>query len=579
MHMADALVSPAVGGAVWVATAATAVYCAKKVREQNDPAKVPLMGVTGAFIFAAQMLNFTIPGTGSSGHLGGGLILAILLGPEAAFLTMASVLTVQALFFADGGLLALGCNIFNLGVFPAFIAYPIFKRIVGEKWTVGRVATASVLGVEAGLLLGALGVVFETTASQISALPFATFVVIMLPIHAVIALFEALVTAAVVLFVRRAHRAQIALGARPQARADRAGDRRGVVGSRVRVVRVGGSRRSRVVDREGHRERGTRGKHGGGGPRRRGCAAGEDGVPARLRLQALGGRRRGRTRRARVAGGGRRDECRRAGGRSDHPGSGRAHRPGAGCGPPRTHAERAELAPTPPRIAVVPPPCYYRAAVLKLLVGNQERHFMEVVHMRTGIHPEYVESKVHCSCGNTFITRSTKAELHIELCNKCHPFYTGQQKFVDTGGRVQRFSDKFGGAADTVMAKTIALKEARQKAHEDALAAARDAKAVKDAAEAERLAKLPKPKAVVEAAPAEDTVAVEADAIDESAVEETPAEAVVEEAPAEAVVEAEEAPAEAVAEDAVAAEEAPADEPAADEPVAEVTEETVEAAE
>jgi large subunit ribosomal protein L31 len=202
---------------------------------------------------------------------------------------------------------------------------------------------------------------------------------------------------------------------------------------------------------------------------------------------------------------------------------------------------------------VVPPPCYYRAAVLKLLVGNQERHFMEVVHMRTGIHPEYVESKVHCSCGNTFITRSTKAELHIELCNKCHPFYTGQQKFVDTGGRVQRFSDKFGGAADTVMAKTIALKEARQKAHEDALAAARDAKAVK---------------AVVEAAPAEDTVAVEADAIDESAVEETPAEAVVEEAPAEAV-----------AEDAVAAEEAPADEPAADEPVAEVTEETVEAAE
>jgi large subunit ribosomal protein L31 len=217
---------------------------------------------------------------------------------------------------------------------------------------------------------------------------------------------------------------------------------------------------------------------------------------------------------------------------------------------------------------VVPPPCYYRAAVLKLLVGNQERHFMEVVHMRTGIHPEYVESKVHCSCGNTFITRSTKAELHIELCNKCHPFYTGQQKFVDTGGRVQRFSDKFGGAADTVMAKTIALKEARQKAHEDALAAARDAKAVKDAAEAERLAKLPKPKAVAEAAPAEDTVAVEADAIDESAVEETPAEAVVEEAPAEAV-----------AEDAVAAEEAPADEPAADEPVAEVTEETVEAAE
>ena len=109
---------------MWVASAGVAVYCAKKVREENDPAKIPLMGVLGAFIFAAQMLNFTIPGTGSSGHLGGGLILAILLGPDAAFLTIASVLTVQALFFADGGLLALGCNIFNMGVFPSVRRVP-----------------------------------------------------------------------------------------------------------------------------------------------------------------------------------------------------------------------------------------------------------------------------------------------------------------------------------------------------------------------------------------------------------------------------------------------------------------------
>ena len=94
MHMADALVSPAVGGTMWAASAVTAAYCAKMVREEDDPARVPLMGVAGAFIFAAQMLNFTIPGTGSSGHLGGGLILAILLGPEAAFLVMASVLAV-----------------------------------------------------------------------------------------------------------------------------------------------------------------------------------------------------------------------------------------------------------------------------------------------------------------------------------------------------------------------------------------------------------------------------------------------------------------------------------------------------
>ena len=80
------------------------------------------------------MINFTIPGTGSSGHLGGGMILAILLGPHAAFLVMASVLTVQALFFADGGLLALGCNIWNLGVYPCYLIYPlIYKPLVGRR--------------------------------------------------------------------------------------------------------------------------------------------------------------------------------------------------------------------------------------------------------------------------------------------------------------------------------------------------------------------------------------------------------------------------------------------------------------
>ena len=67
--------------------------------------------------------------------------------------------------------------------------------------------------------------------------------------------------------------------------------------------------------------------------------------------------------------------------------------------------------------------------------------------MKSGIHPEYVECTVRCSCGNTFKTHSTKSEIQVELCNECHPFYTGQQKFVDTGGRVQRFADKFGGAA------------------------------------------------------------------------------------------------------------------------------------
>jgi large subunit ribosomal protein L31 len=64
--------------------------------------------------------------------------------------------------------------------------------------------------------------------------------------------------------------------------------------------------------------------------------------------------------------------------------------------------------------------------------------------MKTDLHPNYVTTTVHCSCGNSFETRSTKADLHVELCNECHPFYTGKQKLVDTGGRVERFERRYG---------------------------------------------------------------------------------------------------------------------------------------
>jgi cobalt/nickel transport system permease protein len=205
MHMADALISPAVGGTMWAAAAGLVAYSSRKVKDELDDRKIPLMGVLGAFIFAAQMINFTIPGTGSSGHLGGALILAVLLGPYAAFLTIASVLTIQALFFADGGLLALGCNIFNLGFFPCFFAYPfIYKKIAGEKPTPGRILLGASLAAVIGLQLGAFCVVLETTFSGISELPFKTFLLLMQPIHFAIGIVEGVVTAAVVTFVWKA---------------------------------------------------------------------------------------------------------------------------------------------------------------------------------------------------------------------------------------------------------------------------------------------------------------------------------------------------------------------------------------
>lgn len=205
MHMADALLSPAVGVTMWGVSAATITYCSKKIRMDMDDRKIPLMGVLGAFIFAAQMINFTIPVTGSSGHLGGVLILSILLGPYAAFLTIASVLVVQALFFADGGLLALGCNIFNLGFLPAFIAYPfIYKKIAGNTPSPAKIPVASMAAAAIGLQMGSLGVVVETVLSGISSLPFQVFVVFMQPIHLVIGIVEGMITASVISFVYNA---------------------------------------------------------------------------------------------------------------------------------------------------------------------------------------------------------------------------------------------------------------------------------------------------------------------------------------------------------------------------------------
>jgi cobalt/nickel transport system permease protein len=214
MHMADALISPAVAGTMWVVSGGLLAWCARKVKQLRDDRLVPMMGVLGAFVFTAQMINFSIPVTGSSGHLGGGLILSVLLGPYAAFLVIASVLTVQSLFFADGGLLALGCNIFNLGFTPAFIAYPfLYKPLAGQDGSGTRAWVAAVVAAVVGLQLGAFGVVLQTALSGITELPFGKFALIMQPIHLAIGLVEGLVTAAVVAVVARAR--PEALGGRP----------------------------------------------------------------------------------------------------------------------------------------------------------------------------------------------------------------------------------------------------------------------------------------------------------------------------------------------------------------------------
>lgn len=205
MHMADALISPAVGGTMLAASAGVAAYSIKKIQNDLDEKKIPLMGVMGAFVFAAQMINFSIPGTGSSGHLGGGMLLAILLGPYAGFLTMASILLIQALFFGDGGLLAYGCNVFNLGFYTCFIAYPlIYKRFIRKGINPRRIFAASMASALVGLQMGAFSVVLETLLSGKTELPFGTFVLLMQPIHLAIGVVEGFITAGVVAFVWKA---------------------------------------------------------------------------------------------------------------------------------------------------------------------------------------------------------------------------------------------------------------------------------------------------------------------------------------------------------------------------------------
>lgn len=205
MHMADALVSPAVAVTAGVVAATLIAVASRQVKRSTRDGLTSMMGVLGAFVFAAQMINFTIPGTGSSGHIIGGVLLSAILGPWAGFLTICSVLIVQCLVFADGGLMALGCNILNMGVISCLVAYPlVYKPIVtGGRLNAKRLSVASIAACTVSLLIGAFLVTLETEASGITALPFGTFLGVMLPIHAVIGACEGVATALVLVFVLR----------------------------------------------------------------------------------------------------------------------------------------------------------------------------------------------------------------------------------------------------------------------------------------------------------------------------------------------------------------------------------------
>ena len=205
MHMSNELLSvPVTVVTLAIAFGAVAV-ASRKSRNSMQSERLPLMGVMGAFVFAAQMINFTLPGLGTSGHLGGAVLLAILLGRANAIITMCGILIIQCLLFQDGGLLALGCNIINMGIVPAVVGYAVYRAALGEssRATPGRQYLAAWVACLVGVVSGAALVPVEATVSGILQVPLLEFTGVMVGVHLLIALVEGLITFAVLAYLRR----------------------------------------------------------------------------------------------------------------------------------------------------------------------------------------------------------------------------------------------------------------------------------------------------------------------------------------------------------------------------------------
>ena len=200
MHIPDGFLSIGTSVATWIASAGSLSYAVRRVDQALGERQVPLMGVTAAFIFAAQMMNFTVAG-GTSGHLLGGALAAILLGPWAGMIVLTSVLVVQALLFQDGGLVALGANILNMSivaVLAGWVVYTGLKRLLsGRTWAsmLSGFAAAWLSVVVASLIAAA-----ELAISGTS--PWSVVLPAMGLVHMLIGIGEGLITVAVLAFLR-----------------------------------------------------------------------------------------------------------------------------------------------------------------------------------------------------------------------------------------------------------------------------------------------------------------------------------------------------------------------------------------
>jgi cobalt/nickel transport system permease protein len=201
MHIPDGFLSTPVWTGAAAVSAGAIALAVRKTAVSADEKRIPLMGVTGAFIFAAQMVNFPIA-VGTSGHLVGGVLAMLLLGPWASILVMSAILIVQALLFQDGGITALGANILNMGVVSALCGYAssriLLRFLPGTRGAAASGFVGAWLAVVAGSALASVEIALSGTAPLTAVLPAMTAV------HALIGIVEGLITSVAFAFIARA---------------------------------------------------------------------------------------------------------------------------------------------------------------------------------------------------------------------------------------------------------------------------------------------------------------------------------------------------------------------------------------
>ena len=203
MHMTDTLIIPRVALVMYGASFLIACFCMIKVTSESYLKKLPLIGILGSFVFTLQMLNLYIPETFSYGQFCGGLLLSAILGPYASYLILIVSLIVQIFLFKDSGLLALGCNLWNMFFYECFFATllvwnPIMKK---KGYNKKNIIKASFIGCLSSYVLGVVSFVAQNIIAHVTWLNFGQLIIKMMPVNLVLGLLEGIITSGLLCFI------------------------------------------------------------------------------------------------------------------------------------------------------------------------------------------------------------------------------------------------------------------------------------------------------------------------------------------------------------------------------------------